>query len=586
MNTSNRGSSLRNSPTQYSRLLGSSHGNRSNHHLTTNANRSNLHNRRVNEWVNHVQFGKDYLHPFSDVSSNPAGPGSHKIQVFPKQGGQLSPTHSIFCNENLTGLGSDHHQVTPPLHINIRAQESPVMSSNILNPSPTGLVPSNLDVRPRSGLNVEFSPMRNVPTELRLSPVQLPHSPPCYCPDDGRKSESPSRKRRRLSRSSHQILELPSSPPPQRPMWDNRQVPFTRSRFSPSVRRSRYQNNFAHSPVVMDVNQVPVTLPLNISHPLSLYTPVSPNTSALLPNACQIYATPQFSVAPSHQYIAQQNTIPLPQYSHIQTREHPKIPGAQYISPPNPLTLPPQYQHIQTPRDALDIDYLNEHRANGMYHAQLHPVNHPPSPTLHHHTLHPVVGGAATTLHSHTPSPPIFLAESRGSPLDVLPQRTRRNISSRRHSRRWRGNSLPHPHPTATPYFLHVIAMFSNPPLSPYSTDLSSPNSTETNENYEALLNLAERLGEAKPRGLFRAEIDQLPCYKFNVENHQSDQTCCVVCMCDFEPRQSLRVLPCSHEFHAKCVDKWLKSNRTCPICRGDASQYFYTASSSPSSSE
>lgn len=61
------------------------------------------------------------------------------------------------------------------------------MSSNILNPSPTGLVPSNLDVRPRSGLNVEFSPMRNVPTELRLSPVQLPHSPPCYCPDDGRK---------------------------------------------------------------------------------------------------------------------------------------------------------------------------------------------------------------------------------------------------------------------------------------------------------------------------------------------------------------------------------------------------------------
>lgn len=33
----------------------------------------------------------------------------------------------------------------------------------------------------------------------------------------------------------------------------------------------------------------------------------------------------------------------------------------------------------------------------------------------------------------------------------------------------------------------------------------------------------------------------------------------CVVCMCDFESRQLLRVLPCNHEFHAKCVDKWLK---------------------------
>ncbi len=31
------------------------------------------------------------------------------------------------------------------------------------------------------------------------------------------------------------------------------------------------------------------------------------------------------------------------------------------------------------------------------------------------------------------------------------------------------------------------------------------------------------------------------------------------MCMCDFESRQLLRVLPCNHEFHAKCVDKWLK---------------------------
>lgn len=37
------------------------------------------------------------------------------------------------------------------------------------------------------------------------------------------------------------------------------------------------------------------------------------------------------------------------------------------------------------------------------------------------------------------------------------------------------------------------------------------------------------------------------------------EQTSCVICICDFEQRQLLRVLPCSHEFHAKCVDKWLR---------------------------
>jgi len=103
---------------------------------------------------------------------------------------------------------------------------------------------------------------------------------------------------------------------------------------------------------------------------------------------------------------------------------------------------------------------------------------------------------------------------------------------------------------------------------------LNGAEPSDVAENYEALLNLAERLGEAKPRGLSRQEIENLPSYHFNPDDVQeSDQTICVVCMCDFENKQRLRVLPCNHEFHAKCVDKWLKTNRTCPICRGDASQ-------------
>lgn len=41
----------------------------------------------------------------------------------------------------------------------------------------------------------------------------------------------------------------------------------------------------------------------------------------------------------------------------------------------------------------------------------------------------------------------------------------------------------------------------------------------------QALLNLAERLGEAKPRGLTKADIEQIPSYKFNSNNRHSEQT-------------------------------------------------------------
>jgi len=113
--------------------------------------------------------------------------------------------------------------------------------------------------------------------------------------------------------------------------------------------------------------------------------------------------------------------------------------------------------------------------------------------------------------------------------------------------------------------------MLSSSTLPP---ELGGQDVTEA-ENYEALLSLAERLGEVKPKGLNKNDIEQLPSYRYASEGSDTDQTVCVVCMSDFETRQVVRVLPCAHEFHSKCVDKWLKTNRTCPICRGDASNYF-----------
>ena len=44
-------------------------------------------------------------------------------------------------------------------------------------------------------------------------------------------------------------------------------------------------------------------------------------------------------------------------------------------------------------------------------------------------------------------------------------------------------------------------------------------------------------------------------------------QVCCI-CLTKYEDDDELRELPCSHFFHTECVDKWLKINASCPLCK------------------
>ena len=43
----------------------------------------------------------------------------------------------------------------------------------------------------------------------------------------------------------------------------------------------------------------------------------------------------------------------------------------------------------------------------------------------------------------------------------------------------------------------------------------------------------------------------------------------CSICLGDFSESEWLRELPdCSHLFHQKCIDVWLRMNTSCPLCR------------------
>ncbi|XP_028816796.1 E3 ubiquitin-protein ligase RNF12-A isoform X2 [Denticeps clupeoides] len=70
---------------------------------------------------------------------------------------------------------------------------------------------------------------------------------------------------------------------------------------------------------------------------------------------------------------------------------------------------------------------------------------------------------------------------------------------------------------------------------------------------------------DEQPRGLTKEQIDNLSTRNFG----ESDALkTCSVCIMEYAQGNKLRKLPCSHEYHVHCIDRWLSENSTCPICR------------------
>ncbi|XP_022871546.1 E3 ubiquitin-protein ligase RLIM-like [Olea europaea var. sylvestris] len=67
------------------------------------------------------------------------------------------------------------------------------------------------------------------------------------------------------------------------------------------------------------------------------------------------------------------------------------------------------------------------------------------------------------------------------------------------------------------------------------------------------------------------------------LESGDEDQQC-YICLAEYEEGDKIRVLPCYHEYHMSCVDKWLKEiHGVCPLCRGDVHEGFTEVSVSNS---
>ncbi|GMY34265.1 E3 ubiquitin-protein ligase At1g63170 [Fagus crenata] len=127
-----------------------------------------------------------------------------------------------------------------------------------------------------------------------------------------------------------------------------------------------------------------------------------------------------------------------------------------------------------------------------------------------------------------------------------------------------------------------------------------------------SVLGIREDLSQA--RGATSESINALPTYKFklkkngNVENEEinagvseggilaagtekersisgEDAVCCI-CLAKYADDDELRELPCFHVFHVDCVDKWLKINALCPLCKNEVSECNVTSSLERDSSQ
>jgi len=89
---------------------------------------------------------------------------------------------------------------------------------------------------------------------------------------------------------------------------------------------------------------------------------------------------------------------------------------------------------------------------------------------------------------------------------------------------------------------------------------------------YEELLELEERIGNVNI-GFSEKEIESIESFSFNDKQNIKNLKC-MVCILDFENKETLLRLSCKHEFHKNCIKNWLSKGKSCPICKSRVEIY------------
>ncbi|KAL1556344.1 RING-type E3 ubiquitin transferase [Salvia divinorum] len=86
--------------------------------------------------------------------------------------------------------------------------------------------------------------------------------------------------------------------------------------------------------------------------------------------------------------------------------------------------------------------------------------------------------------------------------------------------------------------------------------------------------------------GLDPSIVDSFPTFTYSTVKDYTKERYgveCAICLVEFRSSDVLRLLTaCCHVFHRECIDLWLESHKTCPVCRRDLNSPLQSPVKSP----
>ncbi|WVZ09720.1 hypothetical protein V8G54_014250 [Vigna mungo] len=120
---------------------------------------------------------------------------------------------------------------------------------------------------------------------------------------------------------------------------------------------------------------------------------------------------------------------------------------------------------------------------------------------------------------------------------------------------------------------VHLVLWFFM--KTPTSSSIYNSNRFHESTRSRVLQRQLQQLFRLQDSGIDQDLIDALPVFHYQDLLGSKEPFDCAVCLCEFSEDDKLRLLPmCTHAFHMTCLDTWLLSNSTCPLCRASLSNY------------